>query len=191
MKTESYLVSTTGVFRRLARTLPRPADVVLEVGASFGLATEVLARSAAQVICIDHSKEMVAALRAKFMDSKNIEILWHDGRDIHGLLKKVPKIDVLFFDMGGDAPAHTALYVIQLYMNAYQPRVAVIRNISLAGMLGDVRLTEFPDETNYQRYREIPEQQQILEHYARENRRSGAKFAEREKRFDAVKRTLA
>ena len=185
MRTESYLVSTTAIFRRLAKTLPRSGDVVLEIGASFGLATEVLARQSAKVICIDHSKEMVTALRAKFVESKNIEILWHDGRDIHGLLKKVPKIDVLFFDIGGDAPSHTATYIIQLYMNAYQPRVAVIRNISLAGMLGNVRLTEFPDETNYQRYREIPEQGEILEHYAREKRRSGAKFAEREMRFSS------
>ena len=47
-------------------------------------------------------------------------------------------------------------------------------------MLGDVQMTEFPEHTNYERYRALPSRQDIVDHYMRENKRSGVKFAERE-----------
>ena len=181
---KSYFVSSTDVFRRLARTLPLPTDIVLEIGSSFGVATEILARHAETVVGIEHSKEMFDQLENKFAGHSNVTLLWHDARDIHGLLAKLPAIDVLFFDIGGDAPAHLALYVLQLYINAYRPRAAVVRNIALAGMLGDVQMAEFPEKSNYQRYRALPSREEIIEHYSRENRRSGAKFADRESRRD-------
>ena len=176
---ETYLVASTGVFRKYAKLLPNKDDIVLEIGASYGDATEVLARSAKQVFAVEHSKEAFDALTRTFAGQDHVRPLWHDARDIHGTLALCPHADILFFDVGGDAPVHVAIYLLQLYMLAYRPRIAVIRNIALAGLFGHVQLTEFPDKKGYERYKVLPTRQEILAHYERESSRSAKKFVER------------
>lgn len=176
---KTYLVASTKAYRKYARILPKEADIVLEVGASYGDATEILKRQASQVFAIEHSKDLFDTLKVKFDQQPGVNLLWHDARDIHGALRLCPRADVLFFDIGGDAPAHVAIYILQLYMLAYQPRIAVIRNIALAGFIGHVEHTEFPDKKGYRRYISLPSEDEILDHYQKEDSRSAQKFIER------------
>lgn len=176
-----HIVSSSVHFRKLARTLPSKADTVMEIGASCGVATAVLAKSSGRVFAVEHSKKLAQDLETKFADSENVTALWHDARDIHGLLEKVPHIDVLFFDVGGDAPVDVAVYMLQHFMSAYRPRIAVVRNMALAGMLGQVESCEAPSPPQLARYCSLPSKEEILSHYARENRRSGSKFVDRER----------
>lgn len=177
--TKTYVVASAKTFRKYARTLPLPSDTVLEIGASFGECTEILARSSSQVIAIEHSPELFTTLAANVEGFKNVVPVWHDARDIHGLLANHPRADVLFFDIGGDAPAHTAIYLLHLYMSAYRPRIAVVRNITLAGLLGEVQITEFPDKKGYEKYKTLPTQEQITAHYQNTESKSSRKFLER------------
>jgi 16S rRNA A1518/A1519 N6-dimethyltransferase RsmA/KsgA/DIM1 with predicted DNA glycosylase/AP lyase activity len=181
LESKTHFVSTTHCFRRLAKTLPLRTDTVLEIGSSFGHTTEILAKRAKEVHGIEHSKVMIDALNTRFSNNSHVVVHWHDARDIYGIKEIIPKIDLLFFDIGGDAPAHIAVYLSQLYINTYRPRVVVVRNISLAAMLQEVVLTEYPNaDRRYHKYRNVPSQEQIIEHYRDQAKRSDRKFIERE-----------
>lgn len=176
---ETYLVASTKTFRKYAKSLPNNQDTVLEIGASYGEATQILAQVAKKVFAVEHSREAFTVLSQLQVQTPHICPLWHDARDIYGLLASCPHADVLFFDIGGDAPAHVAIYLLQLYLLAYQPRLAVVRNISLAGLFGHIKVTEFPDKKGYARYKKLPTAEEILMHYRHEQSRSAKKFVER------------
>lgn len=179
---ETYLVASTKTYRKYARLLPNCQDTVLEIGASYGDATQILAQAAKKVFAIEHSREAFTILTEIQTRTPRIQPLWHDARDIHGALELCPHADILFFDIGGDAPAHVAIYLLQLYILAYRPRIAVVRNISLAGLFGQIKLTEFPDKKGYARYKNLPSKEDIIAHYRNESTRSAKKFVERSTR---------
>ncbi|MBU3901066.1 methyltransferase domain-containing protein, partial [Patescibacteria group bacterium] len=53
-------------------------DTVLEVGPGEGVLTEGLARQAGRVIAVEKDKNLVAGLKAKFANNKNVEIIEGD-----------------------------------------------------------------------------------------------------------------
>src|SRR3989344_5005703 len=53
-------------------------DVVLEVGPGKGVLTEMLAQKAKKVIAVEKDKELVEYLKDKFINQKNVEIIYGD-----------------------------------------------------------------------------------------------------------------
>ncbi|WIA32469.1 hypothetical protein OEZ86_003289 [Tetradesmus obliquus] len=60
------VTAATEDYRRLARSQVSSSDVVLELGCSYGMATNMLAEHAAAVVGIDNSEEAVAQARKRY-----------------------------------------------------------------------------------------------------------------------------
>lgn len=137
-------VSSTERYRNLGRTEISPDDIVLEVGCSSGEATRLLCSSAAQVVAVDISEEMVDRVRANLGRLSNLRVERVDARDAPRLASVCPSPTVIFLDVGGNAPLPNVTVVLRGLLMAYRPRLVVVRSQELADMYSLVTEVEAP-----------------------------------------------
>lgn len=142
--TRISVVSSVRRFRHLARDLTRPTDSVLEIGCSTGETTSVLAAIAARVVAVDISPELVERTRAAMASCANVEVHKVDARNVPNLYRLIAKPDLIFIDVGGCAQVDNAAFVLRQCLQAFAPRVFVVRNTELAAILSLVERVEIP-----------------------------------------------
>ena len=138
----TYLCGSARAYRQLADELPRPDDVVVEIGASTGEATRRLAGRARRVIAVEHSPQMIEMARATLGDASNVTFLQADARQLAPVLAETARADCVFVDISGSAPPWTTLRLAESYRSQLRPRCLVIRNARLARFMASVRFCE-------------------------------------------------
>ncbi len=124
-----HVVADVEDFRALASQIVRPTDRVVELGASTGDATVVLAEFAELVVAVEKSAERVEQLQELAVTRDNIQVVHADAAMIEGTASRLPRpTDVLFVDLGGDAPASRAGPICFEYARLLEPRSVVFRN---------------------------------------------------------------
>lgn len=175
----TYVIANTSSYRRIAKEIVSQHDTVVEIGGSFGKNSEILATRSKQLVIVEHAKDLVEHLESQFKGVPNVCVLWHDARDVYGLIHHVARCDVLFFDIGGDSDPLEALFIFRNLINALRPKSAVIKNIALASTLGNVVFSEFPTERKHERFLSLPKNEEILAHFKKLGKRSAQKFMRR------------
>ena len=157
-----YVVADVEDFRALAGRIVRETDCVIEVGASTGDATVVLAEHADVVLAIERSAQRAEQLQELARARGNVEVVHADATDVDAIRARLPRpVDVVFLDLGGDAPAWRALPVCLEYARALEPRCVVLRNREFHDFLRDVR--EESPEAGKQLPRAAPETAQTAD----------------------------
>ncbi len=140
---QNFLVDKHVLDRIVSSSKLSPDDCVIEVGPGLGALTQELAQSAGRVVAVELDSTMVAALRDKFADSSNVEIVEAD------ILECAP--ESLISDEGnykvvGALPYNIASAVLRHFLEAeHKPTmiVAVIQKEvaqSIAAKPGDMGL---------------------------------------------------
>ncbi|MFA5054973.1 MAG: 16S rRNA (adenine(1518)-N(6)/adenine(1519)-N(6))-dimethyltransferase RsmA [Dehalococcoidia bacterium] len=78
---QNFLVDKHALDRIVAAAKLTPDDYVVEVGPGLGVLTQELAKEAGRVVAVELDRTMAAALREKFADSNNVEIIEADILD--------------------------------------------------------------------------------------------------------------
>lgn len=134
-----YLCAHVGRYRKLARDLTRPGDVVVELGAAEGHTTLHLARRAARVVAVEQSAQCLARARERLGSFDNITWLCQDAFESEALLAHTPGADLVFVDIGGSTWPSLALRLAALYRQVLRPRGVVIRNVGLNDFAAAIR----------------------------------------------------
>jgi SAM-dependent methyltransferase len=137
-------VSTVRRFRHLARDLTAANDAVLEIGCSTGETTAILAKCAGRVVAVDISQELVARTAAAMAALANVMVRKVDARNIPCLVKLLPRPDLVFIDVGGVAQVDNVAFVLRQCLQAFSPRMFVVRNTEMAAILSLVERVEIP-----------------------------------------------
>lgn len=77
-KGQNFLVNDKVIEKIIEAADLKSDDVVLEIGPGLGILTEALAKKVKKVIAIELDKKLVAYLKEKFVQQKNIEIIQGD-----------------------------------------------------------------------------------------------------------------
>jgi SAM-dependent methyltransferase len=144
-RTRISVVSTVERYRRLAGTLPAPGDAVLEIGCSTGEATRLLAATAARVLAVDVSAGMVERARAAAAGLASVTVAHLDGRDTAALAALLPRPDLVFVDVGGDARLDAVALQLRQCLLAFAPRALVVRSAELAAICAALGEVEAPE----------------------------------------------
>ncbi len=124
-----YVVADVEDYRVLAERLVQPTDCVVEVGASTGETTILLAHRAGRVVAVEKSAERVVHLTELARAHRNVEIVHAEEGTVESALPALPRTaDVLLVDVGGNAPAAFAAPLCLEYARALEPRCVVFRN---------------------------------------------------------------
>jgi len=135
-----HVVADVEDFRSLVGQIVQATDRVVELGASSGETTVILAGSAAQVVAIEKSAERVERLRKLARGQDNIEVVHADAGEVGSITSGLPRpADVLFVDVGGDAPAWRAVALCFEYVRALRPRCVALRNREFHEFLRSIR----------------------------------------------------
>ncbi|MBM3498707.1 MAG: hypothetical protein FJX74_08540 [Armatimonadetes bacterium] len=127
----THLVARSRAFRALCRSLPRPGEVALELGAAHGQATRVLSRGCAFVYAVEKSASMAHRAQGAVQDLHNVRLIVADV-EAPGLLRAhAPRADLIFQDIGGSTPVPKVYDIARRYRELYRPRVLVIRSVYL------------------------------------------------------------
>ena len=102
---ETHLVGRSAAFRRFCRKLPGPEEIALELGASHGLATRMLARHARHVYAVEKSPEMARRARTITDALPNVTLIEVDAREPGLVRAHVPAADLIFVDIGARRPS--------------------------------------------------------------------------------------
>ncbi len=143
--TEIIVLSNKDSFRNIARTLPTPEDVVLEIGCSTGEATRLLATTGARIIAVDKSPSCVRHLQQELRPHEHVVVACLDGRNIPGLADLVENPTIIFIDVGGDAQLDIVALQLRLILRAFRPRTIVVRSFELATLSCLVAQVEPPE----------------------------------------------
>lgn len=88
-------------------------DVVLEVGPGEGTLTEALALRAKKVIAVEKDRDLIAALKNKFRDKKNVEIIEGDILKVSSFFaKKTGKYKVV-----ANIPYYITSHLLKLFLS--------------------------------------------------------------------------
>lgn len=131
LQLEIHLCARVGAFRKLARDLPRPTDMVVELGAAEGHTTLHLARRARWVIAVEKTTQPLDRARERCVKHSNITWLQTDAFEPGEVLKLVPRADLVFIDIGGSTWPSLALRLAAIYRHMLRPRALVVRNVEL------------------------------------------------------------
>lgn len=121
----------TSEFRVLAATQLRADDMVVEIGASYGRSTVILAKACRRVIGIDTSLEAVSAARKQY---PQLEFLQFDVIEQTHLLAELvaqEKCTVAFVDIGGNRELEALLRLLPIVHRVLQPRLVCIKSREL------------------------------------------------------------
>lgn len=141
--TEIRVVSEIDTFRRAAKTLPTSEDTVLEIGCSTGATTQILTKTGAQVVAVDKSAELIQQLRQNFPHFKRF-VAQVDALNIPALVELIPNPTLIFIDIGGNAHLDTVALQLRLCLQAFQPRLIVVRSFELAILVSMISEAEPP-----------------------------------------------
>ena len=130
-KCRIHLASRASTYRRFARELVRPDDTVIELGASTGKTTTLLAARAARVIAVEHSAQVAAATRDRFAARANVTIITGDAFDAGPVLALTKRADAVFVDIGGSAAPWQTMDLARRYLRLFRPSLLVLRNTKL------------------------------------------------------------
>lgn len=124
-----YVVADVEDYRALAERLVQATDCVVEVGASTGEATILLAQRAGRVVAVEKAAERVASLQELAREHDNVEVFQAEEGTVASVLPALPRAaDVLLVDVGGNAPVALAAPLCLEYARALDPRCVVFRN---------------------------------------------------------------
>eukprot|EP00306_Pavlova_sp_CCMP459_P007122 CAMPEP_0185165108 /NCGR_PEP_ID=MMETSP1139-20130426/10436_1 /TAXON_ID=298111 /ORGANISM="Pavlova sp., Strain CCMP459" /LENGTH=361 /DNA_ID=CAMNT_0027730501 /DNA_START=69 /DNA_END=1151 /DNA_ORIENTATION=+ len=123
------LVSETSDFRSLAASQLRPTDVVVEIGSSYGRATNVLSKHCAKVIGIDTSLDLVQKARQQYpaLDFRQFDVL----AEPHLLASVAHGCTVCFLDIGGNRDKAALVRAVPLVHRVLRPRLVCIKSREL------------------------------------------------------------
>ena len=144
------VVSSADTYRRLARELPSPSDVVLEIGCSTGEATKRLAASGARVIAVDSSYEFTKRLGSELAGQSNVTVAFADGRHIDALRDLVENPTMILVDIGGNASLDAVALQLRLCLRAFRPRLMLVRSFELAALASLIGNVEAPETSPLQ-----------------------------------------
>ena len=150
--TKIQIVSSVDRYRYLAKKITKPTDRVIEIGCAQGRTTRELGTLAANVFAVDLSGEMLQAARKNCSDLSNVCILRLNAFHVEEIKQQAGDIGIVFLDIGGNAPAHQALFLANLYLEVFRPEHMVIRNIVLAKILSNVVEVETSDSKIHRRF---------------------------------------
>jgi len=152
-----FIVYSTRMFRDLARTV-QPNSIVIEIGSSYGVATEILSRRTKHLIGIETSKECVEESRKRYptirfehfdiMGSPRIAIeLLNELRESFERDDEVdgPPLMVLFVDIGGNRETEALQKVLAFVEKELSPQVIVCKSQELAKNSGNAKSNEKVD----------------------------------------------
>ena len=139
-----FLVSRVSTYRRLARELVGPEDVVIELGSSEGRCTRMLARRARRVIAVEKTRAGCAKTRQAVARWDNVVVLCQDAFDLRPIMDLSNRADAVFVDIGGSAPAWQTMRLAGNYLSIFRPGVLVMRNTRLASFVASLEWAE-PD----------------------------------------------
>lgn len=125
----------TSDFRVLAATQLRADDMVVEIGASYGRATAILAKHCRRVVGIDTSVETVRAARAQY---PRLEFAQFDVIEQTHLLAELTATDactVSFVDLGGNRELGALQRVLPIVRRVLKPRLVCIKSRELYAAL--------------------------------------------------------
>ena len=141
-KTEIYLTSHIGVYRAFASRLPTYDDIVVELGASTGSATVMLARSARLVIAVEKTEEMYRVAAHRLARYPNVCLLQVDAWETGCILKQTGVVDLVFVDIGGSAGPWQTMELAKKYQRLFAPRILVLRNTELNDFVASLTFYE-------------------------------------------------
>jgi len=130
-RSELYLISRVGAYRRLAEELPDRSDLVIELGASTGRTTRILAASAGRVVAVEKTAEMFGRAKDEVAAFGNVLMVQADAWDMPRVLVSVDRADLVFVDIGGSAAPWQTMGLAKQYIRTVRPRGLVLRNTEL------------------------------------------------------------
>lgn len=124
----------TESFRRLARSQVLASDSIIEIGCSYGLATESLAARAQRVLAVDVSEDALQRAAERCARFDNVQLANLDAtRELPRLLRMAREMSasVLFLDINGDRPARAVAPLLQHLRASLSPAIIVVKNREL------------------------------------------------------------
>ena len=128
---ELILCGNVGTYRRYARDLPRPEDIVIELGCADGQTTRYLARRAALVVAVDAAPKVVSAARERNLGRDNIHFVAADADEVGRVAAVTGAADLLFVDVGGSSPPWIGYKLAKQYRDMFLPRAVILRSKEL------------------------------------------------------------
>jgi SAM-dependent methyltransferase len=152
-----FVCSETADFRLAARTAPQiNGALAVEIGASYGRATQLLAKRAARVIGVDNASEPLAAATALCgADPVLCECEFHQIDSSHnlpallGLLQRCKAAHAgtrcLYFDIGGDGLIRHSAPLLAVCLEHLEPDVCYVKSRALWKFFAAARRTDATD----------------------------------------------
>ena len=140
---QNFLVDKHVLDRIVSTAKLTPDDYIIEVGPGLGVLTQELAEGAGRVVAVELDRTMAAALREKFADSSNVEIVEAD------ILKCTPESLVegnVTYKVVGALPYNIASAVLRHFLEAEHKPIIIVAVIqkevaqSIAAKPGDMSL---------------------------------------------------
>ena len=147
-KCRLHLTARVSTYRRWARELVKPGDTVIELGASTGKTTVVLACRAARVLAVEHSPSLAADTRERLAAYPHVTIITGDAFEAGPVLALIKRADAVFIDIGGSAGPWQTMDLAHRYLHLFRPRVLVLRNTKLNSFVASLDSYE-PDATGH------------------------------------------
>jgi len=123
-----FVVSETADFRLIAQRAVRRDDIALEIGASYGVATQMLARRVAKVIALDTSDHALGEARERC--AKHDNVMFHQCDvlvDFPRVLDLGAGATVVFVDIGGDRLRDDVLWLLRSLQQELRPRFICVK----------------------------------------------------------------
>eukprot|EP01134_Creolimax_fragrantissima_P006678 CFRG6678T1 len=118
-------------------------DVCIEIGCANGVTTARIATACKTTIGVDKSESQLQKAKERFPDVR-FELIGAD--DIPALLSLQreigEKFTVLFVDISGNAKLHNLLPILEMYDNALEPRLIIVKAINLWHLANRMSLAE-------------------------------------------------
>lgn len=116
--------------RVMARSQLDATDRVIDIGSSFGICTNILAKHCrGNVLGVEISADMVDASRERYPD---IEFLQLDALEEREKLKEACRgCDKVFLDLGGNRPMESVVTLVPFLLAEVRPKLLVVKNREL------------------------------------------------------------
>ena len=128
------LCGETESFRRLARSQVLSTDEVIEIGCSYGLATELLAARAHKVLAIDVSEDALRRSAERLQRFDNVRFENLDATRERPRLWRIASqmaTTVLLLDINGDRSSTAVAPLLSDLQDELQPTVMIVKNRQL------------------------------------------------------------
>ncbi|GMI45347.1 hypothetical protein TrCOL_g9833 [Triparma columacea] len=135
-----YIVSHTRMFRSIGLEHLTSSHVVIEIGSSYGVASNLMAKKAKMVVGVETSKECIEKARKDFAQVTNLRFELMDillmpkqaAEIVKYSLTNKPADDlIVFLDIGGDRDVTSLLSTIAFIERSLTPRIIVVKSLKL------------------------------------------------------------